>query len=49
MVEMFQDALIPLIEDNVVTNLQKKFLPNHTVTSFISGSQALYDYVGMLL
>ena len=43
--EMFSDGLIPLIEGGVVTNRHKVVHPGRTVTSFIDGSQALYDYV----
>jgi acyl-CoA hydrolase len=43
--EMFSDGLIPLLENGVVNNLKKSFLNSKTVTSFIMGSQKLYDYV----
>jgi acyl-CoA hydrolase len=43
--EMFSDGLIPLIEGGVVTNRHKVVLPGRTVTSFVSGSQRLYDFV----
>jgi 4-hydroxybutyrate CoA-transferase len=43
--EMFSDGLIPLIEGGVVTNRFKNVHPGRTVTSFVSGSQALYDFV----
>jgi 4-hydroxybutyrate CoA-transferase len=43
--EMFSDGLIPLIEHGVVTNRKKAVHPNRTVTSFINGSRALYDFV----
>jgi acyl-CoA hydrolase len=42
---MFSDGLIPLLENGVVNNLEKSFLNSKTVTSFIMGSQKLYDYV----
>lgn len=43
--EMFSDGLIPLIEGGVVTNRHKNVHPNRTVTSFVSGSSRLYDFV----
>jgi acyl-CoA hydrolase len=43
--EMFSDGLIPLIEHGVITNRHKAVHPSRTVTSFINGGQALYDFV----
>lgn len=43
--EMFSDGLIPLIESGVVTNKLKGVHPGRTVTSFVSGSSRLYDFV----
>src|SRR5262245_34130642 len=43
--EMFSDGLIPLIENGVVTNRRKVVHPGRTVTSFVTGSQVLYDFV----
>jgi acyl-CoA hydrolase len=43
--EMFSDGLIPLIEGGVVTNRHKAVHAGRTVTSFVSGTQALYDFV----
>lgn len=43
--EMFSDLLVPLIEGGVVTNRRKKVHPGRTVTSFVSGSRALFDFV----
>ncbi|MDB4928948.1 MAG: 4-hydroxybutyrate coenzyme transferase [Myxococcaceae bacterium] len=43
--EMFSDGLIPLIEGGVVTNRRKAVHPGRTVTSFVSGTRALYDFV----
>ncbi len=43
--EMFSDGLIPLIENGVVTNQHKKVHPGRTVTSFVTGSRKLYDFV----
>jgi acyl-CoA hydrolase len=43
--EMFSDGLIPLLDGGVVTNRRKSVHPGRTVTSFVSGSRALYDYV----
>lgn len=43
--EMFSDGLLPLLEGGVVTNRRKKVHAGRTVTSFVTGSRALYDYV----
>jgi 4-hydroxybutyrate CoA-transferase len=43
--EMFSDGLIPLIEGGVVTNKAKRVHPGRTVTSFVTGSQRLYDFI----
>jgi 4-hydroxybutyrate CoA-transferase len=43
--EMFSDGLLPLIQGGVVTNRHKAVHPGRTVTSFVSGSQRLYDFV----
>lgn len=43
--EMFSDGIIPLIEKGVVTNEAKAKHRNHVVTTFIMGSQKLYDFV----
>jgi 4-hydroxybutyrate CoA-transferase len=43
--EMFSDGLIPLIEAGVVNNSQKHVHRGRTVTSFISGSRKLFDFV----
>jgi acyl-CoA hydrolase len=43
--EMFSDGLIPLIEGGVVTNRFKKVHAGRTVTSFVAGSRALFDFV----
>ncbi len=43
--EMFSDGLVPLLESGVVTNNYKKVHRGRSVTSFVSGSQVLYDFV----
>jgi len=43
--EMFSDAVVELQEAGVVTNKYKKVHPGRTVTSFVTGSQKLYDFV----
>jgi acyl-CoA hydrolase len=43
--EMFSDGLIPLLKSGVISNRYKKVHPGRTVTSFVSGSRALYDFV----
>jgi 4-hydroxybutyrate CoA-transferase len=43
--EMFSDRLIPLIENGVVTNMDKRVHRGRTVTSFVNGSRKLFDFV----
>jgi len=43
--EMFSDGIIPLIEQGVITNENKRKHRNHVVTSFIMGSRNLYNFV----
>jgi len=43
--EMFSDNVIPLVEAGVITNENKEFMKHKIVTSFVMGSQKLYDFV----
>lgn len=43
--EMFSDGLLPLLRGGVVNNRYKSVHPNRTVTSFVNGTQDLYDFV----
>ncbi len=43
--EMFSDGMIALIENGVVTNRNKSVHPGRSVTSFVSGTQRLFDLV----
>lgn len=43
--EMFSDGLLPLLQNGNVTNKRKKVHANRTVTSFVNGTQALFDHV----
>ena len=43
--EMFSDGLLPLLEGGVVTNQHKFIHPGRTITSFVSGTRRLFDYV----
>ncbi len=43
--EMFSDGLLPLVEKGVITGAYKKNHPGKIVTSFVIGSQKLYDFV----
>lgn len=43
--EMFSDGIIPLIENGVINNRLKKLNNGRTVTSFITGTRKLYDFV----
>lgn len=43
--EMFSDGLIPLVEGGVITNANKAVHRGRTVTSFVTGSARLFDFV----
>jgi len=43
--EMFSDRVIDLVESGVVTNRFKKVHQGRTVTSFVSGTQRLFDFI----
>ncbi len=43
--EMFSDGLLPLLENGVITNNQKKIHRARTTTSFVNGSRKVFDYV----
>jgi 4-hydroxybutyrate CoA-transferase len=43
--EMFSDGVVDLVEGGVITNRRKKTYPGRCLTSFVSGSQRLFDFV----
>lgn len=43
--EMFSDGVIPLVEAGVLNNRRKKIFPGRIVTSFVSGTRKLFDFV----
>ncbi len=43
--EMFSDRLIDLMEKGVVTNRHKRVHQGRTVTSFVAGTQRLFDFI----
>ncbi len=43
--EMFSDGIVDLVEAGVVTNRYKSVHPGRIVTSFVLGSQRVYDFV----
>jgi len=43
--EMFSSGVLPLIESGVIDNSLKRIARGRTVTSFVLGSEALYDFV----
>ena len=43
--EMFSDRMVDLVERGVVTNRCKKVYPGQVVTSFVTGSRRLFDFV----
>jgi GNAT superfamily N-acetyltransferase len=42
---MFSDELIPLVENGNITNRSKKIHPGKIVTSFVTGTRKLFDFV----
>ena len=42
---MFSDGIVDLVESGVVTNRFKKVHPGRVVTSFVVGTERLYDFV----
>lgn len=43
--EMWSDGILSLIQAGVVTNSEKSTHPGKTVSSFVIGSRAVYDYI----
>jgi acyl-CoA hydrolase len=43
--EMFSDGLIPLVEGGVVTNRKKKVHAGRCVTSFVTGTRRVFEFV----
>ncbi|KAJ3283184.1 Carnitine O-acetyltransferase mitochondrial [Borealophlyctis nickersoniae] len=43
--EMFEEGAIDLIENGAITNLKKTFLPGKLVTSFVMGTDRVYNFV----
>ncbi|MES2377842.1 MAG: acetyl-CoA hydrolase/transferase C-terminal domain-containing protein [Bacteroidota bacterium] len=43
--EMLSDGVIPLIKRGIINNSQKKLNTGRSVTSFITGTRRLYDFV----
>lgn len=43
--EMFSDGVVPLIEKGNIDNSNKKLNPGRTVSSFVTGTRRLYDFV----
>ncbi len=43
--EMFSDGLVPLVEQGVITNVHKRVHRGRIVSSFVSGTRRLFDFV----
>lgn len=43
--EMFSDGVIPLVEEGVINNMQKKVHPGKIVAGFVMGTRNLYNFV----
>lgn len=43
--EMFSDGVVDLVNAGVITNRLKKIYPGQIVTSFVTGSRRLFDFV----
>ena len=43
--EMFSDSVVDLVEAGVITNRRKHLHPGRIITSFVVGTERLYDFV----
>jgi 4-hydroxybutyrate CoA-transferase len=43
--EMFSDGVVDLVEAGVITNRRKQLHPGRIITSFVIGTERLYDFV----
>jgi acyl-CoA hydrolase len=43
--EMFSDGILPLVEKGVITNSQKRVVPEHIVATFVTGTKRIYDFI----
>ncbi len=43
--EMFSDGIIPLVQKGIITGENKKVSPGKMVTSFVFGSQKIYQFI----
>ncbi len=43
--EMFSDGVVDLVQAGVITNRRKRIYPGQIVTSFVTGSKRLFDFV----
>lgn len=43
--EMFSDGVVDLVNAGVITNRKKRIYPGQIVTSFVTGSRQLFDFV----
>ena len=43
--EMFSDRVVDLVEGGVITNRRKSIYPGQIVTSFVTGTRRLFDFV----
>ena len=43
--EMFSDSVVDLVEAGVITNRRKHVHPGRIITSFVLGTERLYDFV----
>lgn len=43
--EMFSDGVVPLVESGVINNAEKRVVPDQIVTSFVMGTNKVYDFL----
>lgn len=43
--EMFSDGIVDLVQAGVITNRRKQIYPGQIITSFVTGSRRLFDFV----
>jgi acyl-CoA hydrolase len=43
--EMFSDGILPLVEKGIITNSEKRVVPEHIVATFVTGTKKIYDFI----
>ena len=43
--EMFSDGILPLVEKGIITNTEKRVVPDHIVATFVIGTSKIYNFI----